>query len=160
MDVRFGLWNERSFYRVGSPMTIWRELSKYKLNLVGEQEVRWEGGAQNLRENTHYKLLDQRKQAKLQCLQDASEINGYSLNSVRCEASRYFRNKRREYLKDKIKEFATNSMNKNIRDLLRGINEFKRAYQPRNNIVKDEIGDLLADSQNILNRWKKVIECA
>jgi hypothetical protein len=45
-------------------------------------------------------------------------------------------------------------MNKNIRDLYRGINEFKRGYQPRNNLVKDENGDLLADSQNIRNRWK------
>jgi hypothetical protein len=27
-------------------------------------------------------------------------------------------------------------------------------YQPRNNLVKDENGDLLADSHNILNKWK------
>jgi hypothetical protein len=47
-----------------------------------------------------------------------------------------------------------NSKNKNIRDLYRGINGFKRGYQPRNNLVNDENGDLLADSQNILNRWK------
>jgi hypothetical protein len=43
-----------------------------------------------------------------------------------------------------------NSKNKNIRDLYRGINEFKRGYQPTNNLVKDENGDLLADSRNIL----------
>jgi hypothetical protein len=42
----------------------------------------------------------------------------------------------------------------NIRDLYRGINEFTRGYQPRNNLVKDENGDLLADSHSILNRWK------
>jgi hypothetical protein len=47
-----------------------------------------------------------------------------------------------------------NSKNKNIGDLYRGINEFKRGYQPRNNLVKDENGDLLADSQNILNGWR------
>jgi hypothetical protein len=44
------------------------------------------------------KLLDQRKQAKLQWLQDPSEINGDNLNNVRLEASRHFRNKKREYL--------------------------------------------------------------
>jgi hypothetical protein len=33
-------------------------------------------------------------------------------------------------------------------------NEFKKGYQPRTNLVKDENGDLLADSHNILNRWK------
>jgi hypothetical protein len=69
-------------------------------------------------------------------------------------ASRYFRNKKREYLKYKIKELAMNSKNKNIRFLYRGSNEFKGGYQPRNNLVKDENGDLLADSHNILNRWK------
>jgi hypothetical protein len=75
------------------------------------------------------------------------------MNNVRREASRYLRNKKREYLKDEINELATNSKNKNIRYLYRGINEFKRGYQPRNNLVKDEKGDLLADSHNILNRW-------
>jgi hypothetical protein len=90
----------------------------------------------------------------LQWLQDSSEINGDNLNNVRCEASRYFRNKKRGHLKDKINELATNSKNKNTRDLYRGINEFKRGFQPRNNLVKDENGDLLADSHNILNRRK------
>jgi hypothetical protein len=73
---------------------------------------------------------------------------------VRREASRYFKNKKREYLEDKINELATNSKNKNIRDLYREINEFKRGYQPRNNLVKDENGVQLADSHDILNRWK------
>jgi hypothetical protein len=43
-----------------------------------------------------------------------------------------------------------NSKNKNIRDLYRGINDFKKGYQPRSNLVKDENGDLLADSHNNL----------
>jgi hypothetical protein len=47
-----------------------------------------------------------------------------------------------------------NCKNKKIRDLYERINEFKRGYQPRNNLVKDENSDLLADSHNILNRWK------
>jgi hypothetical protein len=38
--------------------------------------------------------------------------------------------------------------------LYRGINEFKKGYQPRINIIKDENGNLIADPQNILNRWK------
>jgi hypothetical protein len=65
-------------------------------------------------------------------------------------------------VKDKIDELATNSHNKNIRDLYKAINDFKRGYQPISNLVKDENGDLLADSQNILNRWKNyfpVIGC-
>jgi hypothetical protein len=41
-----------------------------------------------------------------------------------------------------------------IEDLYRGINEFMRGYQSRSDLMKDENGDLLADSHNILNRWK------
>jgi hypothetical protein len=59
-------------------------------------------------------------------LQDPSEINGANLNNIRREASRHFRNKKREYRKDKINEVASNSKNKNTRDLCRGINEFKK----------------------------------
>jgi hypothetical protein len=40
MDMRFGTWNVRSLYRVGSLMTVSRELSRYRLDLVGVQEVR------------------------------------------------------------------------------------------------------------------------
>jgi hypothetical protein len=90
----------------------------------------------------------------LQWLQDPNEINGDNLNNVRREASRHFTNRKKEYLKYKINDLATNSKNKNIRDLYRGINGFKRGYQPRNNLVKDENGDLLADSHSILKRWK------
>jgi endonuclease/exonuclease/phosphatase family metal-dependent hydrolase len=43
-DIRFGTWNVRSLYRVGSLKTVSRELARYKLVLVGVQEVRWEGG--------------------------------------------------------------------------------------------------------------------
>jgi hypothetical protein len=39
--------------------------------------------------------------------------------------------------------------------LYRGINEFKKGYQPRNNILKDEKGDFVTDSHNILFRWRK-----
>jgi hypothetical protein len=63
-------------------------------------------------------------------------------------------NKKREYLKDKINELSTNSKKKIIRDLCRGINEFKRGYQHRGNLVKDENSNLFEDFNNILNRWK------
>jgi hypothetical protein len=44
MDMKFGLWNVKSLYRAGSLMTVSRELARYKLDLVGVQEVRWEDG--------------------------------------------------------------------------------------------------------------------
>jgi hypothetical protein len=77
-----------------------------------------------------------------------------NLSDVQWEASRHFRNKEGVCLTDKINELESNSKNKNIRDLYRGINEFKKGYQPRTNLVKDERGNLLADPRKILNRWK------
>jgi exonuclease III len=42
MDMRFGTWNVRSLYRSRSLKTVPRELGKYKFDLVGVQEVRWD----------------------------------------------------------------------------------------------------------------------
>jgi exonuclease III len=46
--MRFGTWNVRSLYRAGSLVTVSKELSKYTLDLLGVQEVRWEGGGTKL----------------------------------------------------------------------------------------------------------------
>ena len=42
----------------------------------------------------------------------------------------------------------------NVRDLYRGINDFKKGYQPRTTLVKDEKGDFMADSHSIMARWR------
>jgi hypothetical protein len=86
-------------------------------------------------------------------LQNPSQINRDNLQNLRHETSRTFRNKKK-YLKDKLNELEVNNKNKNMRDLSRGINEFKKGYIPRIDIIKDENGNLLADPQGVLNRWK------
>jgi len=42
--MRFGTWNVRSLYRVGSLRAAARELARYNLDLVVVQEVRWDKG--------------------------------------------------------------------------------------------------------------------
>jgi hypothetical protein len=44
MDMRFGTWNVRSLYRAGLLMTLAKGLSKYKVDLVGVEEVKWDRG--------------------------------------------------------------------------------------------------------------------
>ena len=99
-------------------------------------------------------FLDQRKRAKIQWIQDPSQSNVENLNKVRREVSRYFRIKTKAYLRAKIEEHETNNKIQNIRDLYRGISDFKKGYQPRCNIVKDEKGDLVSHSQGIVARWR------
>jgi len=43
-DMRFGAWNARSLHSAGSFTAAARELGRYKLDLVGMQEVRWDKG--------------------------------------------------------------------------------------------------------------------
>jgi len=61
-----------------------------------------------------------------------SPRNADNLNNVRHESSLRFRDKKKEYLKAKIEELETNSKIKNIRDLCRGINDFKKGLPAQN----------------------------
>jgi hypothetical protein len=60
-------------------------------------------------------MLDKRKQAKMQWIQDPSNLD--NMNNVRHDANGHFRNKKKAYLKDKIEKLETNSKINNIRDL-------------------------------------------
>ena len=67
-----------------------------------------------------FRILDQRKQAKIQWVQDPSQSIVDNLNNVRRKATRHFRNKKEAYLKAKINESETNSKIKNIKGLVQG----------------------------------------
>jgi hypothetical protein len=45
MDMRFQTWNFGSLYRAGSLVSVPKELSKYKLDLVEVQEIGWVGNS-------------------------------------------------------------------------------------------------------------------
>jgi hypothetical protein len=54
-------------------------------------------------------------------------------------------------LKVKINELETKT--KKFIDLYRSISEFKKGYQRRTSVVKDEKSDLVADPHSVLARW-------
>jgi len=99
-------------------------------------------------------FLNYRKHANMQWLQEPSQSNVDSLNNVRCEASRRCRNTKKEYLKANIDELETNSKIKNIRDLCKGIGDFKKGCLPRTNILRDEKSDLVTECHSIFARWR------
>ena len=57
-------------------------------------------------------------------------------------------------MKAQIDELETSSKIKNIGDLYRGIYDFKKGYQPKTNIVRDEKIGVVADNHSILARWR------
>ena len=73
----------------------------------------------------------------MQWLQDPNQSNGGYLNNAGHEATRLYRNKKKEYLKAEIYELETNSKIKNIRDLYWGISDLKKGYQPRTNYSQE-----------------------
>jgi len=60
-------------------------------------------------------VLSQTKGVKMQSLQGPNQRDTDNQNNVRREASRHFRNKKREYLKAKIDELEADSKIKNRR---------------------------------------------
>ena len=84
----------------------------------------------------------------------SNKLNTDNYHTERRETSCTLRNKKRDYLKGKLSEIDTNSKNKNITDLYKGIKDFKKRYQARVNVIKYENQELLADSNSIDNRWK------
>ena len=66
----------------------------------------------------------------MQRLQDPYQSNIGDLNNVGHKASGHCRNKKKEYRKAKVNELDTNSKHRNISNLYRGINDFKKGYQP------------------------------
>jgi len=55
------------------------------------------------------RFLDQRKQAKMQWLQEPNQSNVDNQNTVRCKASRHIEKKKREYRPAKTEELETNN---------------------------------------------------
>jgi hypothetical protein len=74
--------------------------------------------------------------------------NEDNLINVRREGSRYFRSKKREYLR--TKSFSLNQRVR-IRTMETCIG-IRKDYQPRTNLLDEKKGDLLEDPHKILNR--------
>ena len=90
----------------------------------------------------------------MQWVPDPSQKSVDNLNNARRKASKYFRDIKKAYLKPKIEELENNIKIKNIRSLYRSINDFKKGYQPRTNILMDEKGDMVTDTHTLLDRWR------
>jgi hypothetical protein len=66
--------------------------------------------------------LHQRIKVKLHWLQHSGDINENTLNNEGSVARRHFRNKKRDYLEDKINGLPVESSNKFLADLYTNIN--------------------------------------
>jgi len=75
-------------------------------------------------------LFNQSQPAKMQWIQESHQSNIDNLNNVICQASRYFWNKKKQYLTAKIDKLETTHKIRHTRDLYKCINHFHKGYQP------------------------------
>jgi hypothetical protein len=80
-------------------------------------------------------------------IQDQTEED---FTNVRRDTCRNSKKKKRDYMKTRV-----NSKNKNIRETYKGINEFKKGYQPRAYVIKKHGDTIVADTTDMLSRWEQ-----
>ena len=63
--MRFDTWNVRNLYRAGSLTVAARELARYKLYLVGVQEIRWGNGGMVRAANFNFFLWKMKQKSSI-----------------------------------------------------------------------------------------------
>ena len=58
-------------------------------------------------------------------------------------------------MKAKVNTLEDNSKKKNIREMCKWINEFKKGYQPRDFVIKKHDSTIVANTTSILSRWEQ-----
>jgi hypothetical protein len=58
-------------------------------------------------------------------------------------------------MKEKVDKLEENSKSKKIREMYKGINEFKKGYQPCTYVIKKHNGIIVAYTTSILSRWEQ-----
>ena len=71
-------------------------------------------------------LASKRKLAKLIWQQNINDQTAEHLTNIRRDTYKTFRENKRDYMKAKGNKLEENSRNKNIREMYKGINEFKK----------------------------------
>ena len=102
------------------------------------------------------RFLDQRKQDKMQWLQEQNQSDIDNLNNAMRETSKHFRNKKRYlYLKANIYQLETNSTIKKTSAPVTGHQWLYEGLPAYNLYSKNKKGDLVTESHSILARWRK-----
>lgn len=72
-------------------------------------------------------------------------------------ANRIIRKKKRRYLNIILKSEEDFRKN-NLREAYKGINFFKKGFQPKSNLCKAQNGELLTEKERIMERWKEYFQ--
>jgi hypothetical protein len=98
-------------------------------------------------------LAIKRKQAKLLCLQNPNDQTVDEFSNVRRDTCRTFGGKTRDYVKAKVNKLEENSKYRDIREMYKGINEFRKGYQPGAYVINKHDGTIVPDKTSKHIKW-------
>ncbi|XP_018357099.1 PREDICTED: uncharacterized protein LOC108757184 [Trachymyrmex septentrionalis] len=104
------------------------------------------------------KIVKVRNEARITWLAQNTKETRDQFLKIRQEAHNMFKIKKRQYLKRKIEEIDENCKSSNVRGTYMGINNFRKGFQARTEMVKDENDNLVTDTTAVLNTWKNYFD--
>uniref|UniRef100_A0A8D8PVV0 Craniofacial development protein 2 n=1 Tax=Cacopsylla melanoneura TaxID=428564 RepID=A0A8D8PVV0_9HEMI len=98
-------------------------------------------------------IIERKNQARNIMMNTNTRSNAETYRNLRRESKKVIRSKKREALKQKVKEIDELSKENEQRKFYAAINKMKNGFQPRMNACRDRNGEILTNNEEILNRW-------
>ena len=102
--------------------------------------------------------LDNKNEAYKNYLQRPTRAKRQIYEDLRRTANKLCRHKKRRILNDKLIELDDNFKSKNIRNAFKIAKSIKTGYVAKTNLVKDETGQILSNSDKIKTRWQEYFQ--
>ena len=91
-------------------------------------------------------LANKRKQTRLLWLKNPSDQTAEDLTNIRCENLRPFKKNKLDYMEAKVDKLEETVRTKNIWEMYKSTNEFKKEYQPRTYVINTDDGIIVVYS--------------
>lgn len=98
-------------------------------------------------------IVEEKNQARNIMLNRNTRSNAETYRNLRKKSKKVLKRKKREALKQKVKEIDDLSKENEPRKFYAAINRMKKGFQPRINACRDTNGEMLTNNEDILKRW-------
>uniref|UniRef100_A0A8D8WVA9 Craniofacial development protein 2 n=1 Tax=Cacopsylla melanoneura TaxID=428564 RepID=A0A8D8WVA9_9HEMI len=127
---------------------------------VAEEQI----GQQEWRRNQEWfdeeckQIINQKNIARTRMMNVNTRNNAERYHTLRKESKKIMRRKKREALKEKIKEIDALSKENEQRKFYAAVNRMKKGFQPTVNACRDANGEMLTNDETVLERWAQHFE--
>ena len=102
--------------------------------------------------------IDEKNQLRVIMMEQFTTINIEKYKAKRSEARKLCKKKKKEHINNKIKKITANHNVRDMKEFYRSIGKQTKRSQPIIKACKDADGKILAESEDIMNRWGNYFE--